>query len=165
MKSTADIQTIKEDLEKKERLKEAAAKRQEKINDAAAKKRIQEKIAADKETRRLKAEAVKAEREGRAPPPDPSSTAAQAAAPVSKPSGAAHTEARLRLQLQSGNMMKTFPADTTLLEVAQAVGGEHGVQVQSFTSTYPKKVFNEAVDFGKTLKEAGLVPSAVLIVN
>lgn len=165
MKSTADTQTIKEDLEKKERLKEAAAKRQEKINDAAAKKRIQEKIAADKEARRLKAEAVKAEREGRAPPADPSIATAQAATPASKPPGAAHTEARLRLQIGGGNVMKTFPADTTLFEVAQAVGGENGVQVESFTSTYPKKVFTGGLDFGKTLKEAGLVPSAVLIVN
>jgi len=37
--------------------------------------------------------------------------------------------------------------------------------VQSFTLTYPKKVFEGSVDFGKTLKEAGCVPSAVLIVK
>lgn len=77
MKSTQEIQHIKEELEKKERLKEAAAKRKEKIADKEAKERIQAKIAADKEERRLKAEKAKAEREGRviaeapvaAPPP------------------------------------------------------------------------------------------------
>jgi len=36
---------------------------------------------------------------------------------------------------------------------------------ESFTTTYPKKVYSGALDFGKTLKEAGLVPSAVLIVK
>ncbi|KAI9729915.1 MAG: hypothetical protein M1818_008355 [Claussenomyces sp. TS43310] len=165
MKSTKEIEDIKEDLEKKQRIKEAEAKRQEKLNDIAAKKRIQEKIAADKEERRLKAERAKAEREGRAPPPDPSLAAAAAAttSAATRPAGA-HTEARLRLQTPTGNKMKTFPADATLFEVAQALESE-GTPVGSFTMTFPKKVFEGAVDFGKTLKEAGLVPSAVLIVK
>lgn len=164
MKSTKEVQTIKEDLAKKEQMKEAAAKRQEKINDIAAKKRIQDKIAADKEERRLKAEKVKAEREGRAPPADPS-LAAAAAAPVASKPASAHTEARLRLQTASGNVQKTLPAETTLFELAQAVEGENGGPVTSFTMTYPKKVFEGSVDFGLTLKEAGLVPSGVLIVK
>lgn len=164
MKSTQEIQHIKEELEKKERLKDAAKKRQEKADDIAAKKRIQEKIAADKEERRLKAEQQKAEREGRAPPPDPS-LAAAASAPAANRPAAAHTEARLRLQTSGGNVMKTFPADTTLFEVAQALQSETGVAVVSFTQTYPKKVFEGALDFAKTLKEAGMVPSAALIVK
>jgi len=165
MKSTKEFQTIKEDLEKKERLKEAAAKRQEKLNDVAAKKRIQEKIAADKEERRLKAEKIKAEREGRAPPPDPSVTAAVAAAPVVNKPANSHTETRLRLQTPSGSLQKTFSVDTTLFEVAQTIEAEGGTHVETFTITYPKKTFQGSIDFGKTLKEAGLVPSAVLIVK
>ena len=39
-----------------------------------------------------------------------------------------------------------------------------GIEVQSFTQTYPKKVF-DYVDFGGTLKELGLVPSASLNVK
>jgi hypothetical protein len=168
MKSTKEVQDIKEKLAQQEQIKAAAAKRQEKLNDIAAKKRIQEKIAADKEARRLKTEAQKAEREGRAPPPDPSLAAAAAAAPSG--SGAAPkkevTEARLRLQTAGGVVMKTFPVDTTLFEVAQSLEGENGgVPVESFTTTYPKKTLTGSVDFGKTLKEAGLVPSAVLIVK
>lgn len=162
MKSTREVQDIKEDLAKKEQIKEAAAKRQEKLNDLAAKKRIQEKIAADKEERRLKAEKVKAEREGRAPPPEP-----VAAAPAPSTSGprVAPTEARLRLQMAGGNVMKTFPVETTLFEVAQALEADHGAPIESFTMTFPKKVFSGSVDMGKTLKEAGLAPSAVLIVK
>jgi hypothetical protein len=164
MKATKEIQEAKEELEKKEQIKAAAAKRKEKLDDVAAKQRIKDKIAADKEERRLKAERAKAEREGRAPPADPS-LAAAAAAPVAARPTASHNEARLRLQTGSGNVMKTFPAETTLFEVAQAVQAEHGAPVQSFTLTYPKKVFEGSLDFGKTLKEAGLVPSAVLIVK
>jgi hypothetical protein len=161
MKSTKEVQNIKEELAKKEQIKEAAAKRQEKINDAAARKKIQEKIAADKEERRLKAERIKAEREGRVMEEQ---TAAAAAPSASKPA-TAHTEARLRLQTPGGNVQKTFPAETTLFEVAQALEAESGIPVQSFTLTFPRKVFEGSVDFGKTLKEAGLVPSAVLIVK
>jgi hypothetical protein len=164
MKSTKEVQEIKEELAKKEQIKVAAAKRQEKLDDIAAKRRIQEKIAADKEERRLKAERIKAEREGRAPPEDPSPVAT-ATASANKPAAAAHTEARLRLQTAGGNLMKTFPVETTLFEVAQAIEGENGGSVESFTLTYPKKVFQGSLDFGKTLKEAGLVPSAVLIVK
>jgi hypothetical protein len=168
MKATKEVQDAKEELQKQEQIKAAAKKRQEKADDLAAKRRIQEKIAADKEARRLKAEAQKAEREGRAPPPDPSLAAAQSAqasassaAPVKK----AVTEARLRLQLASGTTMKTFPAEMTLFEVAQALESENGGPVESFTMTFPKKIFSGSVDFSKTLKEAGLAPSAVLIVK
>ena len=162
MKSTKEVQDIKEDLAKKEQIKAAAAKREEKVRDAAAKKRIQEKIAADKEERRLKQEKIIAEREGRAPPAEPTPVAAPAAP---KPASA-HTESRLRLQLPGGgNTMKTFPVETTLFEVAQTIEAEIGGPVESLTMTYPKKTFSGHIDFGKTLKEAGLVPSAVLIVK
>ncbi|CAL3971265.1 unnamed protein product [Diplocarpon coronariae] len=166
MKATKEVQDAKENLAKQEQIKAAAKKRQEKIDDLAAKRRIQEKIAADKEARRLKAEAQKAEREGRAPPPDPSIAAAQAssssAAPIAKK---VVTDARLRLQTATGVVMKTFPAQTTLFEVAQALETENGGPVESFTMTFPKKTFSGGIDFGLTLKEAGLAPSAVLIVK
>ena len=162
MKSTKEAQDIKEELAKKEQIKEAQAKRQEKLNDAAAKRRIQEKIAADKEERRLKAEKIKAEREGRAPPPGP-----KAENPVASSSGPrpAATQARLRLQGANGTITKTYPVETTLFEVAQAVEAETGVPVISFTTMHNKKSFAGSVDMGKTLKEADMVPSAVVIVK
>lgn len=60
--------------------------------------------------------------------------------------------------------MKTFPVETTLFEVAAALNQENGLNVQSFTQTFPRKVFNSEY-FGETLKELGLVPSASLIVQ
>lgn len=161
MKSTREVQDIKEKLAQQEQIKAAAKKREEKLADIAAKKRIQEKIAADKEERRLKAEKVKAEREGRAVPVAPEPVAA----PVERKPAQVHNEARLRLQLAGGTVMKTYGADTTLFEIAQELEGEAGQPIESFTMTYPKKTFSGSVDFGKTLKEAGLVPSAVLIVK
>lgn len=85
-----------------------------------------------------------------------------AATPSAPKPAAAYKEARLRLQTPNGTIQKTFPVETTLFEVAQAVSEESGAQISSFTQNYPKKVFDNQ-DFGQTLKEAGLVPSAALI--
>lgn len=160
MKSTKETQEAKEELARKEQIKEAARKRQEKLEDIEAKKRIKAKIEADKAERKRKEEEAKAAREGRVP------AAAPAPVPVASAPrpAAAHTEARLRLQTAKGNLLKTYPADTTLFEVAQQLESEIGV-VTSFTTTFPKKTYQSGVDFGQTLKEAGLVPSAVLIVD
>jgi hypothetical protein len=164
MKATKEVQDVKEELQKQEQIKAAAKKRKEKLEDIAAKKKIQDKILADKEARRLKAEQQRAEREGRAPPPDPS-LAKAAAAPVTATPRAAAIEARLRLQTGGGVVMRTFPVETTLFEVAEAIKGDHGGPVDSFTMTFPKKTFSGVEDMSKTLKEAGLAPSAVLIVK
>lgn len=164
-KSTKESQDIKEDLQKKEQIKEAEKKRREKQEDIAAKQRIKAKIEADKEERRLKAAKEKAEREGRAPPAEPSKPSlATTSGPAASKPASAYTETRLRFQTAGGNVTKTFPVETTLFEVASAVSQDIGNEVQSFVQNFPKKVFDQ-VDFGATLKELGLVPSASLIVR
>ncbi|KAI9887576.1 MAG: hypothetical protein M1823_000560 [Watsoniomyces obsoletus] len=168
-KSTKETQDLKEDLQKKEQMKQAAAKRREKQEELAAKERIRAKIKADQEERRLRAEKEKAEREGRAPP-EPSAFTEPALAPAapgtvtSKPASA-YTETRLRLQTSSGTIQKSFSVEETLDHVAASIESEKGVEVNSFTQNFPKKVFQRGVDFGQTLKQAGLVPSAALIVK
>jgi len=164
-KNTKETQDAKEALQKKERLKEAAKKRREKQDEIDTRERIRAKIAADKEERRLKAEKEKAEREGRAAPPIPVAAPVQTmSGPVTSKPASAYTESRLRLQTPSGNVMKTFPVDTTLFEVAASLSEENGMEVQSFTQNFPRKVFDTEF-FGETLKELGLVPSASLIVK
>jgi UBX domain-containing protein 1/4 len=163
-KATKETQDAKEELQRKEKLKEVAKKRQEQRDDAEAKKRIKAQIEADKAERRRKAEEAKAAREGR-PAPSPDAGPTPAPAPPTTRTAATHNEARLRLQLSSGNVMKTLPADTTLFEVAQMLETEKSITVNKFVMTFPKKTFEGSLDFGKTLKEAGLVPSAVLIVQ
>lgn len=164
-KKTKESQDIKESMKVKEQINDAAKKRKEKQDDIEAKKRIQAKIAADKEERRLKIEKEKAEREGRAAPASAAPPAAPvaAAAPTSKPASA-YTETRLRLQTSNGNVMKTYPVETTLFEVAQELLTESGMEVESFTQNFPRKVFDSEF-FGETLKELKLVPSASLIVK
>ena len=146
-------------------MKEAAAKRKEKQDEIAAKARIKEKIAADKEERRSKAEKYKAEREGRTIP-STSTTAALSTTPgpVSSKPTSAYTETRLRLQLPTGDIQKVFSVDSTLFEVASAISQLSGLEVGAFIQNFPKKVF-DTVDFGASLRELGLVPSASLIVK
>ncbi|KAL7949395.1 ubiquitin-related domain-containing protein [Trichoderma barbatum] len=163
-KSTKETQEAKEELARKEQIKEAMQKRKEKLEEAEAKKRIKAKIEEDRAERRRKAEEAKAAREGRAPEAAPSSSAAPAAAAPPRPK-ADHTEAKLKLQTDSGNIMKTLPAETTLFELAQQLQSETGKPVTTFTTTFPRKTFQGDVDMSKTLKEAGLVPSSVLIVK
>ncbi|KXT11332.1 hypothetical protein AC579_9471 [Pseudocercospora musae] len=163
-KHTKENDDAKEELQRKEQIKEAQKKKQEKADDIAAKKRIREKIEADKAARKAKAEEAKRMREN----PDaynpgaPSAAGGElAAAPTPK---ANHSEARLRLQTTSGNIMKTFPAETTLFEVAAAIEQENGTKATSFGINFPRKTFAYE-DFGMTLKECGLVPSAALNVK
>ncbi|OTB16603.1 hypothetical protein K445DRAFT_294613 [Daldinia sp. EC12] len=160
-KATRESHELKEELQRKEQIKEAAKKRQEKLDEIEAKKRIKAKIEADKEERRRKAEEAKAARTGGVP------VAAPAPAPAPAPTRPAvtHNEARLRLQTSGGNVMKTLPADTTLFEVKQMLESENGLTVTKFVQNFPRKVFEGNLDLGKTLKEAGLVPSAALIVQ
>ncbi|RKF65744.1 Uncharacterized protein C17C9.11c [Erysiphe neolycopersici] len=162
MKSTREVQDAKEKLAQQEQMKAAAKKRQEKLDDIAAKKRIQEKIAADKEARRKKAEAQKAERYGQS-----TSTQAEPSFIVmsTAPAKSTATEARLRLQTSGGTLTKTLPAETTLFELGQQIQAEAGGPVSKFTTTFPRKTFSGTIDLSMTLREAGLLPSAVLIVE
>jgi UBX domain-containing protein 1/4 len=164
LKANRENQDVKEELQRKEQIKEAARKRQDKIDDLEAKRRIKAKIEADKADRKRKAEEAKAAREGRTPEGGSGEAAVAAAAPAQK-AKADHNEARLRLQTDSGNITKTLPAETTLFEVAQMLQSETGSTVTSFTTTFPRKTYEGSTDLSKTLKEAGLVPSSVLIVK
>lgn len=163
MKSTKESQDIKEDLQNKERIKEAQAKRAEKLADQEAKKRVLAKLEADKQERKRKAEAEKALRAGQAPPPVQHEKGPTSSGPTTSKPASAYTEARLALQTPGGRVTKTFPVETTLFEVAHALE-QDGLTVNTFSTNFPKKTFDKS-DFGMTLKEAGMVPSAALIVG
>ncbi|KZM20066.1 uncharacterized protein EKO05_0007492 [Ascochyta rabiei] len=163
MKSTKETQDIKEELEKKERIKEAQAKRAEKLADQEAKRKVLAKLEADKQERKRKAEAEKAVRAGQAPPPVKQETGPTSSGPTTSKPASAYTEARLALQTAGGRVTKTFPVETTLFEVAHALE-QDGTTVNTFMTNFPKKIYDKS-DFGLTLKEAGMVPSAALIVG
>lgn len=163
MKSTKETQDIKEELEKKERIKEAQAKRAEKLADQEAKRKVLAKLEADKQERKRKADAEKAVRAGQAPPPIKQETGPTSSGPTTSKPASAYTEARLALQTPGGRVMKTFPVETTLFEVAHALE-QDGTTVNTFTINFPKKTYDKS-DFGLSLKEAGMVPSAALIIG
>ena len=163
MKSTKETQEAKEDLQKKEQIKEAQTKRAEKLADQEAKKRVLAKLEADKQERKRKAEIERAQRAGKAPPPVQQETGPTSSGPTTSKPASAYTEARLALQTPAGRVTKTFPVETTLFEVAHALE-QDGTVVNTFTTNFPKKVFDKS-DFGLSLKEAGMVPSAALIVG
>jgi UBX domain-containing protein 1/4 len=155
---------VREALQTKERIKEAEKKRKEKREDELARKKILDQIARDKAERKRKAELEKATRSGAPAPAAVEEPAKPAPAPAAPKPAAAYTEARLRLQMPSGMMTKAFPVESTLFEVAFAVKEEKGFEVASFTTNFPKKTY-DTTDFGMTLKEAGMVPSAALILK
>ncbi|KAF2692261.1 hypothetical protein K458DRAFT_438434 [Lentithecium fluviatile CBS 122367] len=163
MKQTKETQELKEELQKKEQLKEMQKKKQEKLDEAAARKKVLAKLEADKLERKRKAEAEKAVRAGRAPPPVHEPAMPTSSGPTTSKPASAYTETRLALQTPTGRVMKIFPVETTLFEVAHSLE-ESGVQVNSFTQNFPKKIFDKT-DFGMSLKEAGMVPSAALIIK
>ncbi|CAK7265436.1 hypothetical protein SEPCBS119000_001511 [Sporothrix epigloea] len=167
MKATKETQDLKEELERKERIKDAAKKKAEKLADIEAKKRIKARIEADKEERRRKAEQARLAREGITQPvvAPAASTSVGLAAAVAASSSSSSSQARLRLQLPTGNVQKTFDAEATLFEVAQALEADDGFKANKFELTFPRKTFEGATDLSKTLRELGLTPSAVLRVQ
>ncbi|KAL2262461.1 hypothetical protein VTK26DRAFT_1245 [Humicola hyalothermophila] len=169
MRATKEAQDIKEELQRREQIKEVEKKRMEKRADLEARKRVLAQIEAQKAERKRAEEERKAMREGKPLPGQtqaaPAATATTTTTP-SQQSGLTAASARLRLQIKGKeNLVKTFPSETTLFEIAQQLEQEVGVAVTKFSMTFPRKTFEAGVDFGQTLKEAGLVPSAVLIVN
>jgi len=78
------------------------------------------------------------------------------------------TQTRLKLRLlgvDGKTLVKTFPVETKLSEVADMVSQELDVAVASFTQPDTQsKVWREA-EFSLTLQQAKLVPSAALIVK
>lgn len=162
-KATREAQDVREDLKRKKQLEEIAKKKAEQDAEKAHKKAVLAKIQEDKARRRELAEQA-----GRGvAQPQPAAAPVAPSQPEQGPSkpSVSHNEARLRLQWAGGQTTKKLDADTTLFEVAQSLEEEFELKVTKFESTYPRKVFSGEVDLSKTLREAGLVPSAVLRVS
>ncbi|KAI0058877.1 hypothetical protein BV25DRAFT_1829626 [Artomyces pyxidatus] len=170
-KAGKDIGKAQEELKTKQILKDLEAKKREKEGDAKARAAIKAQIEADKRERLEKAAREKALREGTTLPSASSSSAAAAPtpAPQSAVSGRDFKETRLQIRLASGGQpyTTTLSSDATLREVAEFLAGQtlaFDVETVTFAQHFPRKQFTYA-DFGKTLRELGLTPSAVLIAS
>ncbi|KAF3916014.1 hypothetical protein AA313_de0210370 [Arthrobotrys entomopaga] len=167
-KRDQESEKMKEELRKKEQLREIERRKQEKVDDAKARAKIKAEIAATQQARREAAVKAKAERENKTEI-DPSRHPAMETVHVAKPS-ANHKEARLRFQFPGGRspLTKTFPAKTSLFEVAAALAEETGITINSFTANFPpRKTYSlvEPLDSSLTLEEANWTPSASLNVG
>ncbi|KAJ6257143.1 UBX domain-containing protein [Drechslerella dactyloides] len=166
-KRDQESEKMKEELRKKEQLRDIERRKQEKLDDARARAKVKAEIAATQQARREAAAKAKAEREGQTI--DNAGASVVAPPPPLNKGTANHTEARLRFQIPGAPpVTKTFPADTSLFEVASSLAQETGLTIQAFTTTFPpRKTFKleEPLDSGLTLKEANLTPSASLIVS
>jgi len=92
---------------------------------------------------------------------------AAAAAPATKSSENPETRLQIRLHVGGSPLVKTFPSTNTLIDVAEFVASQnlaYNVDNVQFSSTFPRKTFSRA-EMGKSLKDNGLTPSAVLMAN
>ncbi|WFC98152.1 hypothetical protein MYAM1_000876 [Malassezia yamatoensis] len=161
-KAGQDAVQAREELEKKERIKDAERKRREKQEDIAAKARVKAQIEEDKKRRAEKAAKEKALREG-----EPLPGAVPTDGPPTKSSAiqaSTANESRLRVRAPGGAWTGTLPSTATLLDVQNAVlkDGKGGDATRlQFSTTFPRHIFT-ADEQAKSLRELGLVPSAAL---
>ncbi|PPQ79630.1 hypothetical protein CVT25_003215 [Psilocybe cyanescens] len=188
-KAGKDMNKIKEDLQLKQAMKEAEAKKRglsvnpplypsidftlnfilvEKIEDAKAKAAIKAQIEADKKARAEKAAREKALRDGQ-PVPESAPSAGPshpAVAPAVATAGKDFKETRLQIRMSTGGQpyTTTLSSDAPLREVAEFLAVQVltvDVDTVTLAQHFPRKTFSRE-DFSKSLKDLGLTPSAVI---
>ena len=166
MKSTRESADLKEELARKKAMEEALKKRKEQAEDKAYKKRLLAQIEADRQERKRKQEEEKARRQGRLPQHEAggSSLSPSQVLAANRPKGSP-SDVRLKLMVQGRPVMKRYGPETTLFEVVEDLKKDGTVEnVTSFNFKLAGKKF-DYLDFGQTLSEAGLAPSAILDVD
>ncbi|KAJ3075683.1 hypothetical protein HDU98_007240 [Podochytrium sp. JEL0797] len=154
---------IKEKMMELELKKVAEQKKREKEEDRIFKAKIKAQIELDRKDRAAKLEKEKLERQGLGSTPI-LSTASSSESIASDSGPKEYTEARIQIRLVGGAILThTFPASDPLSVVYAFVSQNSGARAGSFklATTFPRQVLNDQT---KTLKELGLVPSAVLAV-
>eukprot|EP00045_Choanoeca_perplexa_P008447 m.78281 g.78281 ORF g.78281 m.78281 type:complete len:281 (-) comp14499_c0_seq1:1062-1904(-) len=149
--------TMREEMEKQEMMRLAQAKRKEKAEDARRKRQILEQIEADRASKRAEAEAAKQARLATPPASEPTAT---------KPAKQ-HTKAKIQVRRTPGSpiILELTPTDTlgdVIAQVASTAGQDPSAVKLSLA--YPRRTFT-ANDASLSLLDAGLVPSAVLMLR
>ncbi|GAA5978622.1 hypothetical protein JCM11641_002792 [Rhodosporidiobolus odoratus] len=170
-KSGKDEAQRREELKVNEVKKEAERRKREKAEDVAAKAKIKAQIEEDKKARAAKSAREKALREGRNPDEDSNTSLSVPSATAPQPSSTTGGEkktydsARLQIRLPSGPpLVHSLPAGSKVREIVEFVKEKTGLGEVKLTMSFPRKTFTEA-DLDQDLKQAGLVPSAALIVS
>eukprot|EP00731_Ephydatia_muelleri_P027411 Em0019g284a len=153
-KTGKEISEIRHRMELDEAKKLANEKKREKMEEKQAREKVKDQIAHDKAAKLAK---DKAEAE--------SAQAKAAEAAASRPVSKEYTTSKLQFRLFDGKTLThTFEALNTLEDVKSyiATNRTDSGAPYSLMTNFPKKVFT-ATDSRRTLKDLGLVPSAVLI--
>lgn len=149
----------KEAREKMLRERDAAERKREKDADKEYKKKLQAKIQAEKEARKRKAEGLPAAAE---------TSLAPAAAKPPPPAKKEHTTCVLMIKtLDGGSEKVSFKPDDTIGVVHKHVAMLHMRNQEegwALASMFPRELYT-ADKHGTTLKEAGLVPKAQLVIT
>ncbi|XP_068596526.1 UBX domain-containing protein 1 [Brachionichthys hirsutus] len=161
-----ELQQIRQKLQENDMKKLTDDRRREKMEDKMARQRVKEKIARDREERAQKFGGCD----------QPSTAASSQPAQPSLPSPTSHgppptkkeyDESRIQVRLLDGSAISTvFKAQEQLAAVRLYVKMNSSMpEGEDFTllSPYPRHVYTD-LDMEKSLKELGLVPSAVLVV-
>ncbi|XP_065832606.1 UBX domain-containing protein 1-B-like isoform X2 [Oscarella lobularis] len=159
-KGGREMVEAKQRMEMREAKKIADLKRREKEEERIAKQKVKEQIARDR-----------LERQNKFAKSAASSAAAPAPTSLAKPNPSQvqklkeYRECRLQIRLPDGSTLRNnFAATDTLRAVLTYVESEKGLENHSLATAFPSKLFTES-DMDLSLKEAGLLPSAVLIVK
>ncbi|KAL1919469.1 uncharacterized protein VTP21DRAFT_2162 [Calcarisporiella thermophila] len=159
-KTGKELSEAREKFKEKEMEKALEERKREKEEDRLAKERVKAQIEADRRERQMKREQAKAQQQAPQAPP------VRATAPAAPTSSKDYKEARLQIRLPPGGgnpLTQTFCADAPLREVYQWVES-HCPPPFKLSTTFPRRVL-EGADLEKSLRDLGLVPSAVLVVS
>lgn len=160
-KTGQELTSIKQKRELQEAKQLADERRRQKMEEKLAKQRVKEQIARDKAER-----AEKFGKVGGAPTsPQASVTAATPAQPTVEKKQ--HTACKLQFRLTNGSTITGNFQPTDTLEAVRTYVTDHrtdGSAPFNLMTTFPRKTYTDG-DLGTSLQEAGLVPSAVLILT
>lgn len=168
-KSGKDMVKLKADIEAREIQKAAMERRREKEEAKLAQQKIREQIEADKAERRAKAAAARLARE------NPQAAAAQAQSSVATPSTETskpvatkeYSKCRVQIRMQGvPPASASFPVTESLASVFDLARSKIPNCPPNFSLllTHPRREFTP-LDSAMDLKEAGLVPSAALMLK
>lgn len=160
-----EMTNIKQKMELQEAQKIANERKREKMEERLARQRVKDQIARDR--------AERAEKFGKCGTDIPSdnaaapATTAQPVQPAAAVEKKQHTTCKLQFRLTNGSTITaTFQATDTLETVRSYVQENRtdGSAPFNLMTTFPRKTYTDG-DLGTSLQEAGLVPSAVLILT
>ncbi|KAL9954351.1 hypothetical protein ACROYT_G041876 [Oculina patagonica] len=161
-----EMTSAKEKMELQEAQKIANERKRERMEERLARQRVKDQIARDKAERAEKFGKGGVDQQpgnvGGAP-----SALAQPIQPAAAVEKKQHTTCKLQFRLTNGSAITgTFQATDTLETVRSYVHDNRtdGSAPFNLMTTFPRKTYTDG-DMGTSLQEAGLVPSAVLILT